>query len=308
MPSASGFLIVDKAVGLRSSYCVELIKRALGRGHKVGHGGTLDSTASGVLVLLIDKATRLSSAVMGMVKHYSAEVQLGAETDTCDASGAISARSDAASVSEHDIDRALINFLGWRSQVPPEVSAIHIDGRRAHEVYRKCGRADIPSRNIFVRSLRRIGHLNDALRITLDVVCSKGTYIRSLARDIGRHLGCFAHLASLRRLSVGPFGLDHAFKMTAGEEIDQDHVRDAIIPAEHIKLSLPSYRADDTCASRLMDGISVPIDSVSRSSLGSFPYSGEMAAVFADRGISICSIDVQDRRLMLSPEINLKND
>ncbi|MCL2683818.1 MAG: tRNA pseudouridine(55) synthase TruB, partial [Synergistaceae bacterium] len=199
-----GFLPIDKPVGMRSAGCVELIKRIVGR-VKAGHGGTLDSTACGVIVLLLGGATRLSSLVMQMPKIYRAVLKLGTETTTCDYSGEGTISGDASGVTDEDVDAAIPSFMGWRMQVPPEVSAVHVGGRRAHEIFRSGGVPDIEPRPIFIESISRVENLSENHEVELLIRCGKGTYIRALARDMGRRLGCRAHIASLRREAVGPF-------------------------------------------------------------------------------------------------------
>ncbi|MDR2780453.1 MAG: tRNA pseudouridine(55) synthase TruB, partial [Synergistaceae bacterium] len=200
-----GLLPIDKPLGLRSSQCVELVKKLTGGGAKVGHGGTLDSSASGMLVLLLGGATRASGYVMLMPKTYSAVVRLGAETTTCDYTGHITRLKDFRGVKESDIDEIVPSFIGWRMQTPPEISAVHVNGRRAHKISRAGGKPEIPPRPVFVESIRRDGAISGDGCVRLLIRCGKGTYVRSIARDIGRRLGCLAHVAALRRLSVGPF-------------------------------------------------------------------------------------------------------
>ena len=195
-----GLLPVDKPLGLRSSRCVELVKALAGKGTKVGHGGTLDSSASGVLVLLLGGATRASGYVMSMPKTYRAVVRIGAETTTCDYTGQITGLGDFSRVKESDIDEVIPSFIGWRMQVPPEISAVHVNGRRAHRISRAGCKPEIPPRPVFVESIRREGVISDDRDVELLIRCGKGTYVRSIARDIGRRLGCMAHVAGLRRL------------------------------------------------------------------------------------------------------------
>ncbi|MDR1508303.1 MAG: tRNA pseudouridine(55) synthase TruB, partial [Synergistaceae bacterium] len=156
-----GLLPIDKPVGLRSSHCVEQVKRLTGKGVKVGHGGTLDSSASGVLVLLLGAATRASGYVMLMPKTYRAVIRLGAETTTCDYTGRITAIGDCRKVKESDIDEVIPSFIGWRMQTPPEISAVHVNGRRAHEISRAGGNPEISPRPVFVESIRRAGAVSD---------------------------------------------------------------------------------------------------------------------------------------------------
>ncbi|MBR1672323.1 MAG: tRNA pseudouridine(55) synthase TruB [Fretibacterium sp.] len=217
----SGLLLIDKPEGLRSTDCVNRIRRALQaygvngsmppsgtsdliRKPRAGHAGTLDSTASGLLVLLLGGATRLSDAVMTLPKVYRAALRLGRATDTCDYSGQTVFEGDASRVREADVDRALFSFLGWRMQRPPEISALKKDGLPSHKRARAGQEVALEPRPVFIRAIRRTSSLSKGC-VEVEVLCGKGTYIRSLARDLGERLGCGAFVESLRRLSIGPF-------------------------------------------------------------------------------------------------------
>ena len=206
---SSGLLLVDKPEGVRSTDCVGRVRRTLGRGTRVGHAGTLDSTASGLLVVLLGAATRLSDYVMRLPKVYRAAVRLGSETDTCDATGRVIFRGDAGRVDEAAFDRVLPSFWGVRMQRPPEISALKVDGEPSHRLARSGRGAVLPERPVWMESVRRRSPLEDG-RVEVEVVCGKGTYVRSLVRDIGARLGCGAHVEALRRLSIGPFRVSEA--------------------------------------------------------------------------------------------------
>ena len=203
----SGLLLIDKPEGLRSTDVVNRIRRAMGKKLRVGHAGTLDSTASGLLILLTGRA---------LPKVYRAEIALGRATDTCDASGQTVFTGDASHVREADIDRVLFSFLGWRLQRPPEISAVKKDGRPSHKLARAGQEFVLAPRPVFIRSLRRTSPLSEG-RAAIEVICGKGTYIRSLARDLGERLGCGAHVVSLRRLSSGPFRVEEGISPEEAE-------------------------------------------------------------------------------------------
>ncbi|MDR1048742.1 MAG: tRNA pseudouridine(55) synthase TruB, partial [Synergistaceae bacterium] len=209
----NGLLLIDKPAGLRSSACVALVKRLLTEGssvkEKVGHAGTLDSTASGLLNVLLGTATRCSDYVMRLPKVYEAVVRLGTATDTCDASGECVFRGDASKVDERAFDRVLCSFLGTRMQVPPGISALKVNGKAAHRTARAGEEPKLDARPIAVTAAARVSALTDG-RVKIAVTCGKGTYIRAIARDIGTRLGCGAHVEALRRLSVGPFRVSEA--------------------------------------------------------------------------------------------------
>ena len=209
----NGILLIDKPTGMRSTDCVNRVRRALGRDEngkrrRVGHAGTLDSTASGLLVLLVGKATKLSDAIMSMPKEYHATFRLGRATDTCDASGQTVFEGDYRNVTDADVSRAMFSFLGWRMQRPPEISAVKLNGRPAHKLARAGQEVNITPRPVFIRHIS-CSPLEDG-RLGVRVRCGRGTYIRSIARDLGTKLGCGAHVEQLRRVSVGPFRVEDA--------------------------------------------------------------------------------------------------
>jgi tRNA pseudouridine(55) synthase len=299
-----GFLILDKPVGARSSFCVERVRRALGRDVKVGHGGTLDSSASGILVLLVGGATRLSGLVTGMRKVYRASVRLGAETTTCDYAGETTRAVGWSSVTERDIDASFFSFLGWRMQTPPKVSAVHVDGRRAHEIYRSGGDPDIRPRPVFVAAIRRLSAVSADGVFEILVTCGKGTYVRSIARDIGRALGCGAHIAALRRERVGPFSLDEAIAPPEDFLFDGDRLAASILPVGTIARFLPCYAADASEAERLRNGVRAPLRTMKRVSLGKFAPDG-LVAVDAGTLFTIGRVDHSGSEIFVVPETNI---
>jgi len=202
----SGFVLVDKARGLRSTSCVNTLKKVLGRKIKVGHAGTLDSTAEGLLILLFGKMTRTSRYVMALPKTYEVTATLGFETDTLDSEGEVTAESAGGlRVKESNVRRCLFSFLGWICQKPPMISAVRISGKRAHELARAGLALSISDRAIYVSSigLDEFDEKHGTVKFT--ITCSKGTYVRSVVRDMGRMLGTFATVAKLKRTAIGPF-------------------------------------------------------------------------------------------------------
>ena len=228
----NGLLLVDKPVGVRSAECVAWIKRFLDGNTRVGHAGTLDSTASGLLIVLLGTATRVSDYAMKLTKIYEATVKLGLSTDTCDASGRAVFQGDASKVDDSAFDRVLCSFWGVRMQYPPEISALKIDGKAAHRWARQGKTPNLTPRPVAMTSIRRRSPLTEG-RVEISVTCGKGTYIRSLVRDIGMSLGCGAHVEKLRRLSIGPFNVSEACAFeelrglgaSAFEEVGARHMR-----------------------------------------------------------------------------------
>ncbi len=204
---AFGLLNVDKPAGLTSHDVVGWVRRGT-HIRKVGHAGTLDPMATGVLVLGLGPATRLSEYIMGHIKRYSAEIRLGIETTTYDAEGEVAAEHNPSGVTRGAVESALEAFRGEIMQVPPAYSAIKRNGVRLYKLARQGEEVEIEARPVTIESLRLTAWEPPIFR--LEVVCSPGTYIRSLAHDIGQALEVGAHLSGLRRESVGAFTLDDA--------------------------------------------------------------------------------------------------
>jgi tRNA pseudouridine55 synthase len=220
-----GLVIVDKPQGLTSHDVVGRIRRLAGT-RRVGHAGTLDPMATGVLVIGVEKATRLLGHLALSEKEYSATIRLGQATDTDDAEGQVIAETSAAAVSEASLDGAVAALTGEIAQVPPGYSAIKVAGKRAYRLAREGAAPELAARTVTVsaftvRAVRRSGDLLDA---DVTVTCSSGTYIRALARDLGRALGVGGHLTALRRTRVGPYRIDDA------ATLDQLSARFAVIP------------------------------------------------------------------------------
>jgi len=202
-----GFLNVSKPYSWTSHDVVQLVRRLAGT-KRVGHAGTLDPAAVGVLVVAIGRATRLLDYMAGRDKAYCGDIVLGASTDTDDAEGSVLGVSDPSGIDLDRVVACLGNFLGEIEQVPPQYSAIKLQGRKAYEVARKGGTAALAARRITIKGLAVVGWEPPVVSVV--VLCSKGTYIRSLARDLGDSLGVGGHLGALVRLSSGPFSIDDA--------------------------------------------------------------------------------------------------
>jgi tRNA pseudouridine55 synthase len=209
--AASGLVIVDKPSGQTSHDVVAQIRR-LAATRRVGHAGTLDPMATGVLVVGVEKATRLLGHLTLAEKEYTATIRLGQATDTDDAEGQATAETSAAGVTEAALQSAAAALTGEIRQVPPGFSAIKVAGKRAYRLAREGAAPELAARTVTVRSftiqaVRRVGDLLDA---DVSVTCSSGTYIRALARDLGAALGVGGHLTALRRTRVGPYGIGQA--------------------------------------------------------------------------------------------------
>jgi tRNA pseudouridine55 synthase len=217
----TGLIVVDKPAGLTSHDVVARIRR-IARTRRVGHGGTLDPMATGVLVIGVGRATRLLTYVIGAEKGYAATIRLGQATVTDDAEGEVTASVPADHVTDDAIRAGLVALTGEISQVPSAVSAIKVNGRRAYARVRAGEDVALAARTVTVSCLdllavRRLPGLVD---LDVDVACSSGTYVRALARDLGTALGVGGHLTALRRTYVGGFGLDEAVTLEELAERD----------------------------------------------------------------------------------------
>lgn len=207
----TGVLLIDKEPGWTSHDVVARARRLTGQ-RRIGHTGALDPSATGLLVLCLGRATRLVEYMMAGEKAYEGEIALGRETETDDAEGRVTAEREPPE-GALDLDAIAARFTGEIMQTPPAYSAVKVDGRRAYAVAREGERPDLKPRPVRVSALRLERAARDRLRVA--VRCGPGMYVRSLARDIGRAIGCGAHLASLRRTGSGPFRVEQAVPVEA---------------------------------------------------------------------------------------------
>ena len=203
----SGVLVVDKPVGMTSHDVVQVIRNGTGL-RRAGHTGTLDPRASGVLVVLVGPAVRLSEFVSASDKRYQAIIRLGSTTDTFDADGKLTTSGQPVTVTEEQFEKVLATFVGEIEQVPPPYSAVKVQGRKAYEMAREGEEVELAPRKITVHHLEVLEWAPP--EVVIDVHCSSGTYVRSLANDLGAALGCGAYLVGLRRTKSGRFSLREA--------------------------------------------------------------------------------------------------
>ncbi|MGV6871576.1 tRNA pseudouridine(55) synthase TruB [Pseudochelatococcus sp. B33] len=247
----NGWLVLDKPVGMTSTHAVAVAKR-LFNARKAGHAGTLDPLASGILPIALGEATKTVPYVMEGRKAYAFTVSWGAETDTDDTEGQVTART-GKHPSRAEVEAALPRFTGDLMQVPPRFSAIKIDGERAYDLAREGEEVELAARPVIIHRLSLIEHTGTTS--TLEAECGKGTYVRAIARDLGRALGCLGHVCALRRTRVGPFRLDRTISLATLQElshkpqsgeIDNDHRGDqTIAPALLPQVLLPVETALD---------------------------------------------------------------
>lgn len=232
-----GWIILDKPVGLGSTQAVGAVKRALREGgwpkRKVGHGGTLDPLASGVLPIAIGEATKLAGRMLDSDKVYEFTICFGIETDTLDAEGAVTRRSEKF-IEGADVEDVLVEFIGPLRQAPPAYSALKVDGKRAYDLARSGADVTLAMRDIVVRDLQYETWWCEGRErqfATLTAHVSKGTYIRSLARDIAHALGTVGHVTMLRRIKAGPFDLSQAISLDKLAEAAKDRaLEDCLLP------------------------------------------------------------------------------
>lgn len=246
-----GILLVDKPEGLSSNAVLSRAKRIVGI-RKAGHAGTLDPMASGLLVLCFGQATKVAGFLLDADKRYRAEVQLGVSTDSEDAEGTVIARERVPALDDAALEAVLERFRGPIEQVPPMYSALKHQGRRLYELARKGEQVERKPRSIVIHRLSLIER--SAERLCLDVHCSKGSYIRSLARDIGAAIGCGAHLSALRRTSSAPFDVGEAVALEALESLSGEQAQALLMPADQALEHLPAVELDGQLAGRVLHG------------------------------------------------------
>ena len=248
-----GFLNVDKPAGMTSHDVVAKIRRGL-KIKKVGHAGTLDPLATGVLVICLGGATRLSEYVMHTTKRYEARVLLGMTTDTYDAEGEVLLRRDASAVTREQVEQALAAFTGDIRQVPPMYSAIKQGGRKLYDLARAGEVVEREPRAVQISALAVTDWQPPEL--TLDVTCSAGTYIRSLAYDLGESLGVGAHLTGLTRTASGDFTLENAVSLATILEA-ADWASLVVSPADALAY-LPTVTVDAAALDHIQHGRAIP--------------------------------------------------
>ncbi|MCR8671172.1 tRNA pseudouridine(55) synthase TruB [Agrococcus sp. HG114] len=288
MPAAAsnpdGILLVDKPQGITSHTAVSRARRALGT-RKVGHAGTLDPMATGLLILGVGPSTRLLTHIVGLDKTYTATIVLGASTSTDDAEGDVTGGADASHVSGDDLVAPMRALTGDIEQVPSSVSAIKVDGERAYARVRAGEQVELAARPVTVARFEALA-FRPGPRAEVDVVvdCSSGTYIRALARDLGAALGVGGHLSALRRTRIGPFEVDSA---PLADALPDEAERLLLPPARAAARILPVARLDDERAANLANG---------RRTIALEGEAGIVAAVHGERLVGIAR--VEGRRML----------
>jgi tRNA pseudouridine55 synthase len=274
----SGWVIIDKPAGVTSTTVVNRVKWAF-EAQKAGHAGTLDPAATGVLAIALGEATKTVPYITDALKCYRFMVRFGASTTTDDAEGSILETSDHRP-SDAEIMAALAQFRGHISQVPPQFSAVKVDGERAYDLAREGEVMELAARDLWVDSLELISR-PDADQVELEMVCGKGGYVRSIARDLGAALGGRAHVAWLRRLWSGPFDVEQGLNLTQIDAIARTPALDAVLLPIELGLSdLPQVICTAEGAARIKNGNPGMV-------LGSHDYGTEVWASFAGQPVAV---------------------
>ena len=272
-PGPIGVAVVDKEAGWTSHDVVAQARKLLGT-RRVGHSGTLDPDATGVLVLGVGRATRLLRFITMLRKSYTARIVLGTETSTLDASGEITMVHDMSLIGAADVRRAAASLVGELQQIPPMVSAVRVGGRRLHEIAREGGEVDRAPRPVTVYHFE-VAATADSAVYEASVSCSSGTYVRALAADLGTALGGGAHLRDLRRVAVGSFTVDEARPVDGLQ----------LLPAAVGLRDLPGVIVDEATAVEVSHGKVLDRDRLATSGAGPWPVhgpDGTLIAVYED--------------------------
>lgn len=283
VPAADGLLVLDKPAGLTSRAAVDRVLCWFPRGTRIGHTGTLDPLATGVLVLCLGAATRLTEYVQQMSKTYRTQLRLGARSDSDDADGTITAVPDAITPDAAAVAARAAEFVGVIDQVPPAYSAAKVTGRRAYDLARRGEEVTLRPRPVHIHAIHVLDYAYPQL--DLEIHCGKGTYIRSLARDLGERLGCGAFVQTLRRTRIGPFTTERALTLDA----DAESVRTQLLPAELAVAELPRLTLSEQNLLRLCRG-----QAIDPAALSPHRGEGEVAVFDADEHLAaIARIDAQ---------------
>lgn len=289
--AVSGVLLLDKPSGPSSNTVLQRVKRLLDAA-RAGHAGTLDPLASGLLVIAVGQATKFSGGLLEADKAYRARLRLGERTSTGDAEGTVLSRSEVA-VSESELRAALERFRGEIEQVPPMFAAIKHEGRPLYAYARRGEHVERAPRRVAIRCLDLESFEGEAA--ILYVECSKGTYIRTLAEDIGAVLGCGAHLAALERLAVGSFTLEQSVRLEDFEGLSSAQRRERLLPPQALIESWPRLRLAAELTAKFRHGQAVPADAVD----GNVAVFGE-GEMFLGTG-EVRGRTLQPRRLLAVP-------
>ncbi len=248
-----GWIIIDKDSGMTSADVVRRVKRIL-HPQKIGHAGTLDPLATGILPLALGEATKTVSYITDAIKEYEFTIRWGQERTTDDSEGDIVKTSNLRP-GEKEITKELPGFIGEIEQIPPQFSALKVDGQRAYKLARAGERVELKPRLVKIDTFEPISGQNDKDHASFHVICGKGTYIRALARDLGRKLQCFGHITAIRRTVVGPYSQSRAFSLAKLDDLSHSaRVLEALIPVMTALDDIPALAVTKDEAWRIKNG------------------------------------------------------
>jgi tRNA pseudouridine55 synthase len=249
-----GILLLDKRLGVSSNQALQEVKRLLNAA-KAGHTGSLDPLATGLLPLCFGEATKVSGMMLDDDKRYRVVIRLGVLTDTGDAEGAVLETKPVPEITQAMLDACLQCFTGEIDQVPPMYSALKLNGKKLYELAREGKTVERKARRIAIYELKQLDFAGD--RLTLEVFCSKGTYIRSLAEDIGAHFGCGATVVELRRLQAGVFHIEAAVTIEQLRAMDEQRLESLLLKADAPLQAMPAVQLQDIDAGKIRNGQAV---------------------------------------------------
>ena len=292
-----GILNVSKPSGPTSH---DVVQRIRGAAHtkRVGHAGTLDPIATGVLIICLGNATRIVEYLMDWRKCYRATAVFGAETDTEDATGEIIREADCSHLTRETLEAVLPRFVGEILQTPPMVSAVHHEGQRLYELARAGKVVERAPRPVEIYSLSLVDFTPGGRpSATLDVECSKGTYIRTLCADIGKALDCGAYMSALTRTAVGRFKVEDSASL---EAIEQGPIEEFLISIDEALANMPEVHISEEDEHRIANGVMLPVEALSRAEL---PQIGNPVRIKSPSGlVAIGRLCLVQGRVMLKPD------
>lgn len=278
-----GILLLDKRLGVSSNKALQEVRR-LYNANKAGHTGSLDPLATGLLPICLGEATKVSGMLLDDNKRYQVLIQLGIKTDSGDLEGNIIETKPVPELSSTDLATVLARFTGGIDQVPPMYSALKQAGKKLYELARAGQTVEREARRVTIFDLKLLDYRDGHLE--LEVYCSKGTYIRSLAEDIGESIGCCGTVKTLRRLQAGEFRLDQAFTLEQLQQCDDYQLLDKLINVDMPLANLPKVRLDENQTSRIMQGQALKLDE---------PGSGKVRMYCADTFLGLGEMDLDGK-------------
>ena len=306
MEKPFGFVVIDKPAGLTSHDCVNRLRRVFGI-KKVGHGGTLDPTVTGVLPIAIGNATRLISYLQGS-KAYTGIIQLGGSTNTDDMQGEIIKSKSWPKLSKNNLNNLLDNFRGEIFQSPPMFSSVHLKGERAYKKARRGEQFDLEPKKITINKLNLISWSQDSGELVIDVDCSTGTYIRSLARDIGNKIGCGAYLKKLRRIKAYNFMENQAVSLPDKLDFYPEDIKPEVLNPNVFLKHLSSFKLGSeeeliSWRSGRKINLQHSINQLELIRMNKYSSSDNKNILVFDHNNNIAGIGYSDKELTINPKV-----